>query len=180
MQSEGNKALQERFIFRTIDPDNAEECEYAAYIEQVCLPPGDACTREEILDRIKAAPELFLTAVDKETGKIAGYINGVATNDVVFVDEFFSDASGLHDPEGSTVMLTGMDVMPEYRMQGLCRELVRQCACREKERGRKRLILTCVEDKIDMYAKFGFNYMGVSESVYGGTVWHDMDMVLDS
>ena len=171
--------LKERFIFRDIDLNDPEEAEYAAYMESVCLPPSDACTREEILDRAAAAPELFLVAVDRETGKLAGILNGVATYEDVFTDDFFSEASTLHDPDGSTVMMTGFDVMPEYRGQGLAREMMRLYCEREKERGRKRLILTCVGDKIEMYSKFGFKYMGVSASVYGGTVWHDMDVVLD-
>ena len=173
------KELHEKFLFRTINPDDPEETEYAVYMEQVCLPPTDACTREEILDRISAAPELFWTAVDRETGKLAGYVNGIAVNADTFIDEFFSQATELHDSDGSTVMLTGMDVMPQYRNQGLARELVTSLAAREKAKGRKRMILTCVEDKIEMYRKFGFSYMGVSASVYGGTVWYDMDIVLN-
>lgn len=176
---EPNRELHERFLFRNIDPENTEEVEYAVYMEHTCMPPTDACTREEIMDRASAASELFLIAVDRETGQIAGILNGVAANESVFTDDFFSDAGTLHDPNGTTVMLTGMDVMPEYRNQGLARELVATCARREKEKGRKRMILTCVEDKIEMYKKFGFEYMGVSESVYGGTVWYDMDIVLN-
>lgn len=175
----GNEYFDERFLFRTIDPDDQEEGEYAVYVEQICFPPNEACTREEILDRISAAPEVFLLAIDRETGKIAGYLNGIATNEKDFRDEFFSEASTLHDPDGSTVMLLGLDVMPEYRLKGLARELVRIYSQREKARGRKRLLLTCVEDKIDMYKKFGFKYMGVSASVYGGVVWYDMDIMLD-
>ena len=171
--------LNERFEFKTIDPNDRETAEYAVYMESVCLPPTDACTREEILDRIAAAPELFITAVDRRTGKLAGILNGIATNEDTFRDEFFSEASTLHDPDGSTVMLCGMDVMPEYRLQGLAREMIRRCCEKEKAKGRKRLLLTCVEDKIGMYEKFGFHYVGVSASVYGGTVWYDMDMILN-
>ena len=172
--------LTDRFLFRYIDPDNTEEAEYAAYMESVCyLTPTDACTREEILDRIAAAPELFMVAEDRQSGRLAGVLNGVATNEEVFRDEFFSEAGLLHDPEGSTVMLCGLDVMPEYRLRGLARAMISlYCEC-EKARGRKRLLLTCVEEKIDMYRKFGFRLVGVSASVYGGTVWYDMDMILN-
>ena len=63
--------------------------------------------------------------IDKENGKMAGFLNGLATDDEILKDEFFTDAS-LHNPEGKNVMLLGLDVLPEYRSQGLARELVRR------------------------------------------------------
>lgn len=175
------KTVNDKFLLRTIDPEKIEEAEYAAYMESVCYDnPADACTREEILDRVAAAPEIFLVAFDRKTGEMAGIMNGVATNnDEEFLDAFFSEASRLHEPDGRTVMLCGLDVMPQYRGQGLAKELVRRYIARERERGRKRLLLTCIEEKIDMYRKFGFRLVGVSSSVYGGTVWYDMDMILE-
>ena len=171
--------LQERFEFRTIDPNNVEEVDHTIYMEDVCMPPGEGCTREEILDRVYAAPEFFLLAVEKETGKIAGYVNGVATNESVIRDEFFSKGGKLHDPDGSTIMLVSLVVMPQYRGLGLGREIMRVYAEREKAKGRKRMILTCVEKNIKMYEKFGYRLLGVSQSVYGGAVWYDMDIFLD-
>lgn len=41
--------------------------------------------------KCEMVPELFLVAVDKETGKIAGFLNGPATNEIRFRDEFFAD-----------------------------------------------------------------------------------------
>ena len=38
--------------------------------------------------RIANAPELFLVAIDKDTGEIAGFLNGVATDEEIFRDEF--------------------------------------------------------------------------------------------
>lgn len=67
-------------------------------------------------ERIKAVPELFLVAIDRENGKIAGFLNGIATEEEFFRDEFFTDAT-LNNPEGKNVMLLGLDVLPEYRGQ---------------------------------------------------------------
>lgn len=69
-------------------------------------------------ERTEHASETFLVAVDKATGKIAGFLNGVATDEEVFRDEFFTDIT-LHDPKGKNIMLLGLDVLPEYRHQGL-------------------------------------------------------------
>lgn len=71
-------------------------------------------------------------------------------------------------------MLTGLAVLPDYRGQGLARELVERYAQRERQKGRKRLILTCLEEKVEMYRKFGFQDLGLSGSVWGGEEWHEM------
>ncbi len=57
----------ERFEFRNIRIDEADQ---AAEIEQICFPPNEACSREHMMDRVLHAPDLFLVAVDKETGKM--------------------------------------------------------------------------------------------------------------
>lgn len=166
--------ILDKFEFRNI---KEEEADQAVLIEQICFPPNEACSEKDMKDRIEKAPELFLVAVDKETGKIAGFLNGLATNENVFRDEFFTDAS-LYDPQGKNVMLLGLDVLPEYRGQGLAKEIMHRYAAREGEKGREVLILTCVQQKIKMYEKMGFKYEGISASVWGGEEWHDMCRVL--
>ena len=163
-----------RFDFRSIRPGEAEE---AARIEAICFPPNEACSREMMLKRAAAAPELFLVAADRETGKIAGFLNGLSTDETAFRDEFFTDAS-LFDPRGRTVMLLGLDVLPEYRGRGLARELVSRYADRESARGRTRLVLTCLEEKVAMYEKMGFRDLGPAASTWGGESWHEMDLPL--
>ena len=59
-----------------------------------------------------------MVAVDKETGKVAGFLNGVATDEAVFRDEFFTDST-LHNPEGKNVMLLGLDVFRSIATRGL-------------------------------------------------------------
>ncbi len=100
---------EQTFEFRTI---HMEETEQAVQIEQICFPPNEAepPSREHMEERVKAAPELFLVAVDRETGKIAGFLNVLSTKETKFRDEFFTDA-GLYDPSGDTVMLLGLDVL---------------------------------------------------------------------
>ena len=76
-------------------------------------------------------------------------------------------------------MLLGLDVLPEYQHQGLARKLMEQYKERERARGRKKLILTCLPDKVEMYKKFGFKDHGIGDSVWGGEAWHEMDIVLE-
>lgn len=170
-----NKDLTERFEFRNI---HADEIEQAVTIEQICFPPNEACSEKAMKERIEKAPELFLVAVDKETGKIAGFLNGLSTNEHSFRDEFFTDAN-LYDSDGKNVMLLGLDVLPEYRMQGLARELMCQYLRRERENNRRMLILTCLQSKVEMYKKMGFRDEGIANSSWGGEEWHEMSCAIE-
>lgn len=169
-----DKDILERFEFRNIRQDEAEQ---AAAIERICFPPNEACSEQDMRERIAKAPELFLVAVDKENGKIAGFLNGLATDESIFRDEFFTDA-GLYDPNGKNVMLLGLDVLPEYRNRGLGRELVFQYLRREREKDRRMILLTCLQSKVKMYEKFGFIDRGIANSTWGGEEWHEMSCTL--
>ena len=159
-----------KYEFRNIQPDEVRQ---AVKIEQICFPPNEACSEKSMTERAAKASETFLVAVDKETGRIAGFLNGVATNENVFRDEFFTDIT-LHDPNGKNIMLLGLDVLPEYRHQGLAREIMTRYVERERAKGRKCLYLTCLENKVEMYKKMNYIDNGISGSVWGGEEWHDM------
>jgi ribosomal protein S18 acetylase RimI-like enzyme len=170
-----NQTFLKQFTFRAIC---MEEGEQAAEIEAICFPPNEACSRTMMLERVKRAPGLFLVAVDRHTGRIAGFLNGLSTDETVFRDEFFTDA-GLYNPNGKNVMLLGLDVLPEYRGHGLAREIVSRYQQREREKGRKMLLLTCLEGKVGMYEKMGFTDLGISGSTWGQEEWHEMRMSLE-
>ena len=148
-----DKDLMERFEFRNISQDEVDQ---AIAIEQICFPPNEACSPKAMKERVAAAPELFLVAVDKATGKIAGFLNGLSTKEYQFRDEFFTDIS-LYDPEGKHIMLLGLDVLPEYRKQGLAREIVYQYCRRENEKGRDMLhlimMISNVNEKVNILQK---------------------------
>ena len=162
--------MTDNFEFRSIHPDEVEQ---AIAIEQICFPPNEACYPKAMTERIAKVPQLFLVAIDKSTGKLAGFLNGVATDEEKFRDEFFTDID-LCDENGKNVMLLGLDVLPEYRGQGLARELVYRYSQREKANGRKKLFLTCLEQKVEMYKKFGSQDLGIADSTWGGEEWHEM------
>ena len=168
--------LKERFVFRNILPEEADQ---AARIEKICFPPNEACSETMMKERVVTAPELFLVAVDKKSGKIAGFINGLSTDESALRDEFFTNA-GLYDPAGKNVMVLGLDVLPEYRGKGLAREIVSRYLAREKEKGRSKVVLTCLESKVLMYEKMGFQNDGISGSVWGGEKWYEMSYNLNA
>ncbi len=165
-----DRETEQRFQFRNILPEEADQ---AARIEEICFPPNEACSEKMMRERVLTAPELFLVAIDRQSGKIAGFLNGLSTEESVFRDEFFTDAK-LYDPAGRNVMLLGLDVLPEYRGQGLARAIMFQYLRRERERGREAAILTCLDSKVKMYEKMGFEDRGIAQSSWGGEQWHEM------
>ena len=169
-----DKDLAAGFEFRNIMADEAEQ---VVEIEQICFPPNEACSEKNMKDRVAKAPELFLVAVDKETGKIAGFLNGLSTNEHSFRDEFFTNAN-LHNSSGKNIMLLGLDVLPEYRRQGLATELMYRYLKRERENNRQIGILTCLQSKVKMYEKMGFRDEGIADSSWGGEEWHEMRCVI--
>jgi ribosomal protein S18 acetylase RimI-like enzyme len=169
-----DKDLLEKYEFRSIRPEEADQ---AATIEQICFPPNEACSEQHMKERIAKAPELFLVAVDKTTGRLAGFLNGLSTDEYTFRDDFFTDAN-LYNPAGKNIMLLGLDVLPEYRRQGIAKELVYCYARRERKNGRQMLILTCLKSKVKMYEKMGFVDRGIANSTWGGEEWHEMTYII--
>lgn len=166
----GNTSILNKFEFRNIKKEESKE---AAEIESICFPPNEACSPQRICERIQYASELFLVAIDKENGKMSGFLNGLSTEEESFRDEFFTDAK-LYNPHGKNIMILGLDVLPQYRGQGLARTLMEQYIKREQAKGREKLILTCHEALVPMYQKMGFQDDGIANSSWGGCKWHEM------
>ena len=150
-----------------------EEAERLAQIEAICFPPAEAASREDVLKRMETFPENFVVAV--KDGMIVGFINGGTTDKPVLPDEFYHDIT-LHKKDGDIQTVFGLNVIPEYRHQGIAGELVEHFKNLAKERGKKALILTCKERLIPFYESHGLKFLGVADSDHGGAVWHDMQI----
>lgn len=148
-------------------------------MEQICFPANEACTPQMMIDRVLRAPEMFVVAEDTDTGRLAGMVTGLATDEEKFRDEFFSDVT-LFNPAGKNVMILGVEVLPEYRGRGLARAMLDRFAADARAQGRECLYLTCLEEKVVMYRKLGFKDLGLSASSWGGESWHEMSRRLDS
>ena len=75
-------------------------------------------------------------------------------------------------------MITGLEVRPEYRHMGLATRLMEQFIERERWKGRKRIVLTCLEKLVPFYESMGYRKIGLSKSTLGGAAWYEMDMNL--
>ena len=170
-----DEALLERYQFRQIRP---EEGVQAAEMDRICFPPEEAKPMKIMCEYAEKIPEQFLVAVDRKTGKVAGFLCGIGSDEKGFSDAFFTDTR-LHDPAAQTEYLLGLDILPEYRRQGLARELLRLYGIWSQVRGRHRMVLTAHEEKVGMYEKLGFKDLGISGSTWGGGIWHEMECRLE-
>ncbi len=148
-----------------------EDLDAVTKVEAQCFPKEEAATKASFEQRIKTFPESFFVAVID--GKIIGFINGCIINETAIYDELFNDAA-LHIPNGAYQTIFGLDVLAEYRNQGIAAQLMEHLIKVSRSAGRKGVILTCKEKLIHYYSKFGFENKGVSKSEHGGSKWYDM------
>lgn len=146
-----------------------------ANVESICFPASEAAQKEVFRERIAAFSDFFLVA--ESEGKIIGFINGCVTNSPVIYDEMFLSTSQ-HDPDGENLAVFGLDVLPQYRRQGMAAALMKSFIARAMQNGKKRVILTCKKRLIHYYESFGFVNEGVSLSKHGGAEWYDMTLVI--
>lgn len=148
-----------------------EDLEEVAAVEAACFPPAEAAPKEEFEKRLKAYPNHFWILED--SGKMIGFINGMVTDEKTISDEMFENAS-LHNENGAWQAIFGVNTLPEYRCNGYAAKIMERVIADAKAQGRKGCILTCKDKLLHYYEKFGYQSMGISESVHGGAVWYDM------
>lgn len=157
-----------------IRPIKRNEIQQVIKCEHICFPINEACAPKIMRKRAIYAQEFFFVALNKHTKKIIGYIIGIGTNEESFRDEFFTDIT-LHNQNGKHVMILSLGVLPKYRHQGIARKLVNYYL--QNMQDRKAIFLTCLNEKVAMYQKFGFHDYGEANSSWGGETWHEMRYV---
>jgi len=148
-----------------------EDLEDIIEIEKICFPPAEAASSQSFHERFETFGENFLVAV--LNGKVIGFINGATTDKPELPDILYSDST-LHLPNGDYQTVFGLDVLPDFRKNGIGAKLLDNLIDLSKKREKKGVILTCKDTKIKYYEKFGFKNQGVSVSSHGGAKWNDM------
>ena len=143
-------------------------------IEAECFPAAEAATEASLSGRLAFYPNHFWVQLDGD--RMIGFVNGMVTDEPDLRDEMYEDAS-LHNENGAWQMIFGLNTMPEYRNRGVGGKLIEAFIDLAREENRKGVILTCKEEKIHYYAKFGFVNEGESESDHGGAKWYQMRVV---
>lgn len=142
-----------------------------AEVERRCFPPKEAATEEEFRERLEAYADCFWLLF--EDGRLASFIDGMATDEADLRDEMYADAS-LHRPDGRWQMIFGLNTLPEYRRRGYAAMLVRHLTEESRKRGKLGVVLTCKERLVPYYASLGFENEGLSSSTHGDVSWYQM------
>jgi len=141
-------------------------------VEAACFPAAEAATEKDFSDRLAVYPDHFWL-LEEDDGTLVSFVNGLVTDEPILRDEMYADAS-LHNEQGAWQMIFGVNTLPAYRRRGLAGQVLERVIADAKAQGRKGCVLTCKDQLIHYYEKFGFQNEGVSESVHGGVVWYDM------
>ncbi|MDZ5254027.1 GNAT family N-acetyltransferase [Clostridium sp. LIBA-8841] len=155
---------------------NRADLEEIIVIEGECFPVAEAAKEKDIRKRFDAFKENFIVAV--KDGKVIGFINGCTTDKPELPDELYHDTK-LHNPNGDYQTVFGLDVLLEFRKNGVAEKLLNRLIELSKERGKKGMVLTCKDHLVHYYEKFGFKNHGVSDSSHGGAKWNDMILLFD-
>ena len=148
-----------------------EDITAIAAVEAECFPPAEAATEKEFIDRVKYYGNHFWLMYEAE--KLIAFVDGFVTDELDLTDEMYEKAT-LHNENGAWQMIFGVNTIPSYRQHGYAGELIRRAIFDAKAQHRKGLVLTCKDKLIHYYASFGFVDEGISESVHGNVVWHQM------
>ena len=172
-----NKNNNNKELLCKIRLANKEDLESIINIESICFPAAEAAKKEDFIKRFEKFPENFIVSEietdENSKKKVIGFINGCTTDKPELPDILYHDVN-LHKKDGDYQTVFGIDVLPEYRKNGIATKMMEYLIKLSKERGKKGMVLTCKEHLIHFYERFGYKNMGKSSSVHGGAVWYDM------
>lgn len=109
----------------------------------------------------------------EKDNQIISMINGMTTNRKALCDEMY-ESTELYAPDGNWLMLFGVATLPEYRHKGYASKLMEYVIDETRKQKRCGIVLTCKEELIQFYEKFGYVNEGVSDSVHWNAVWYQM------
>ena len=148
-----------------------EDLDAITALEAACFPAAEAASRESFRKRLEVFADRFWLLWEGD--RLVSMVNGMVTDREELVDEMFADAT-IHQADGKWQMIFGVATHPEYQRRGLAAKVLQRAIADCKAEGRTGLILTCKEQKLHYYAKFGFVSEGVSVSEHGGALWYQM------
>ena len=152
------------------DVDGCYRAESACYT-------SDGATREKILKRIMLFPEGFLIAESK--GEIIGLINSASTDKEEITDEELKDMVG-HVKDGENMVVFSLAVLPEFRGNGISKQLMARFIEVSKAMKKEKILLICKSERVPYYQNYSFLYGGKSNSKHGGFEWHEMYLLLNA
>ncbi len=159
-------------LIRNVLPKDLDEC---YQVEISGFTPEEAASKETIQLRTDTFPQGFLVA--ETNGKVVGILNSASTDKDDISDEELKQLIG-HDPNGKNMVVFALAVLPEYRRQGIARQLMGRFAEEARKLNKDSILLLCKGYLIAYYESMGFEHMSLSKSTHGGAEWHEMRLRL--
>ncbi|MCM3600953.1 GNAT family N-acetyltransferase [Robertmurraya korlensis] len=147
------------------------DLEQLLLIENEGFSKEEAATKEAFVERIQLIPDTFIVA-EKE-GEILGYINGPIINQTYITDNLFKKIKE-NPSRGGYQSILGLAVSEQSRGKGIAKILIKKMEELVEEKERDGITLTCKQNLVSFYEKFGFVNHGLSESQHGGVRWYNM------
>ncbi len=146
-----------------------------AAVEAEWFPPAEAAAKEQFAGRISAYGDHFWLMFQGD--RLISFLDGLVTDEPDLTDEMYDDAS-MHDEAGRWQMVFGVNTVPDRRRRGCAGELIRRMIDDARAQKRAGVVLTCKDEMVSYYERFGFVNEGVSDkSVHGGVTWNQMRLV---
>ena len=154
---------------------NISDIDTVTELEKSCFPVSEAADRKAFELRLRNYPECFrLLEID---GKVISMINGMTTNENDLCDEMYS-GTDMYAAHGKWLMLFGVATAPAYQKRDFASRLMERVIEDTKKQERRGIVLTCKEELIPFYGRFGFVSEGISDSEHGGAEWYQMRLTL--
>jgi ribosomal protein S18 acetylase RimI-like enzyme len=159
-------------IIRNVLSKDLDEC---FQVEISGFTPEEAASKETIRLRIDSFPQGFLVA--ELNGRVLGMLNSASTDKDDISDEELKQLVG-HDPDGRNMVVFALAVLPEYRKQGIARQLMQRFTEEARKLQKQNILLMCKQHLIAYYESMGFTRIGLSKSTHGRAEWHEMQLRL--
>lgn len=161
-----------QIAIRNVVPADLEAC---FLVEVSGFPEEEAASKETIRLRIDMFTQGFLVA--ELDGRVVGMLNSASTDKDDISDEELKQLIG-HDPDGKNMVVFALAVLPEYRGQGIARQLMARFVKDARKLGKENVLLMCKQRLITYYQSMDFEHTGLSKSTHGGAEWHEMRLKL--
>jgi len=148
-----------------------EDLSQLVVIENLCFSKDEAATKIAFEKRIEMISDSFFVA--EMDGEIVGLVNGPVIDKAYITDDLFS-MTQRNPAFGGHQSILGLAVSPDFQKCGVAAALLAHLEKEARTNQRETITLTCKQDLIRFYEKFGYHNSGVSSSKHGGVIWYNM------
>ncbi|MBP2057947.1 ribosomal protein S18 acetylase RimI-like enzyme [Lactobacillus colini] len=152
-------------------PVQAKDLKEIVELEADAFHMSREMVQNDMVGRITNYPDTFWVAEDKETNRVVGHIFGPAFAKKYIEDEIYFK-NHPNRVEDDYQMILSLAVLPEYRLNGIASHLLAKLEAVASSQERKALSLTCRDELINFYEKFGYQNEGTAQNLPGETLYN--------